>query len=212
MAKPKVKPARRRERNVVQPAAAAPAQTPRIEYRSLDALKPYEKNPRTHSPEQVQRIADSIKEFGFNNPILIDRQDGIIAGHGRLQAARLLQYDKVPVVELSHLTPDQKRAYVIADNKLALDAGWDTVLLAAEIADLKAAGFNVALTGFSDAELGVLVNGWSPDWEKLAGTQETAEGARALIRITCESGDKPELLNFLKAALETSPFEHVTID
>lgn len=116
-------------------------------------LIPYVRNSRTHSDAQVAQIAASIKEFGWTNPILIDGENGIIAGHGRLLAARKLGQDKVPVIELAHMTEAQKRAYVIADNQLAMNAGWDTTLLTLELVDLKAEGFDLDLLGFDPAEL-----------------------------------------------------------
>lgn len=124
-----------------------------VEYRQVETLIPYARNPRTHNDAQIAKIAASIAEFGWTTPILIDADHGIIAGHGRLAAARKLGLADVPVIELTHLTPAQKRAYVIADNRLALDAGWDEELLALELADLTEAGFDLALTGFDDAEL-----------------------------------------------------------
>ena len=124
-----------------------------VELWPVDRLKPYERNARTHSAEQVAKIAASIVEFGFTNPILVDGADGIIAGHGRLMAAHSLGMTEVPVIELTHLTEAQKRAYIIADNRLALDAGWDEDLLAAELADLKDMEFDLALTGFTDEEI-----------------------------------------------------------
>lgn len=125
----------------------------RIELWPLDRLVPYARNPRTHSPEQVSQIAASIVEFGFVNPILVDTDAGIIAGHGRFQAAKQLGLAQVPVVVLDHLTETQKRAYVIADNKLALNAGWDEAALAAEMHALNGEQFDLSLTGFDDAEL-----------------------------------------------------------
>ena len=125
----------------------------RIEVWPVDKLVPYDKNPRTHSTEQVNQIAASIAEFGFLNPILVDTAAGIIAGHGRLQAAKQLGLAQVPVVVLDHLTDAQKRAYVIADNKLALNAGWDDDLLRAEMAALAAEDFDLPVIGFSDEEL-----------------------------------------------------------
>lgn len=119
-------------------------------------LIPYARNSRTHSDEQVAQIAASIKEFGFTNPVLVDGDNGIIAGHGRVLAARKLGMDTVPVVELAHLSEAQKRAYVIADNKLALNAGWDNDLLALEFAELQELGFDLSLTGFSTDEIGAL--------------------------------------------------------
>jgi DNA modification methylase len=116
-------------------------------------LRPYERNPRTHSEEQVAKIAASILEFGFTNPILVDGQAGIIAGHGRLLAARKLGMTTVPVIELTHLSEAQRRALVIADNRLALDAGWDEELLAEELRALDGEDFDLAVTGFDDDEL-----------------------------------------------------------
>jgi DNA modification methylase len=123
----------------------------------LSRLVPYERNPRTHSDEQIAKIADSISEFGFTNPILVDGAAGIIAGHGRLEAARRLGLEQVPVIELTHLSEEQKRAYIIADNRLALDAGWDEDLLREELEALRTGGFELGLTGFGDEELAALL-------------------------------------------------------
>ena len=124
-----------------------------VEYRPVATLIPYARNPRTHTDEQVAKIAASIVEYGWTNPILVDGENGIIAGHGRLAAARKLGLAEVPVIELAHLSPTQKRAYVISDNRLALDAGWDDAMLALELAELSESGFDLALTGFDDAEI-----------------------------------------------------------
>lgn len=136
----------------------------RIELWPVDRLKPYERNARTHSTEQVAQIAASIVEFGFTNPILVDINDGIVAGHGRLTAAQELGLKTVPVVVLDHLSDRQRRAYVIADNQLALSAGWDTDLLRAELQDLVEQDFDLSLIGFSDDELADLL----PEIEALA--------------------------------------------
>jgi ParB family chromosome partitioning protein len=128
--------------------------TMKIETLPTEKLIPYARNTRTHSDEQVAQIAASIREFGFTNPILIDGQDGIIAGHGRVMAARKLGLNEVPCIRLGHLTDAQRRAYIIADNKLALNAGWDEELLAVELADLREMDFDLGLTGFSETELG----------------------------------------------------------
>ena len=128
-----------------------------IEHVSVGDLIPFAKNSRTHDDAQVAQIAASIKEFGFTNPILIDEQSGIIAGHGRLLAARKLQLTEVPCIRLSHLSDAQKRAYVIADNKLALNAGWDDEMLALELGDLKDMEFDLSLTGFSTDEINALL-------------------------------------------------------
>ena len=126
---------------------------PEIEIVGIESLIPYARNSRTHSDAQVAQIAASIREFGFTNPVLIDAEGGIIAGHGRVLAARKLQLTEVPCLRLSHLTETQRRAYIIADNKLALNAGWDDELLAVELLDLNAADFDMALIGFDAGEL-----------------------------------------------------------
>ncbi len=125
----------------------------KLEHWPIDRLRPYERNPRTHSPEQITKIAASLLEFGWTNPILVDGDAGIIAGHGRLLAARELGMATVPVIELTHLSEAQKRAYVIADNRLALDAGWDEDLLTEELKALEGLDFNLELTGFDLDEL-----------------------------------------------------------
>ena len=128
-----------------------------LEQIKLDALIPYARNSRTHSDAQVAQIAASIKEFGFTNPVLIDETGSIIAGHGRVMAARKLAIADVPSIRLTHLTDAQKKAYVIADNKLALNAGWDDEMLAVELTDLKDMGFDLDLTGFSTDEIEALL-------------------------------------------------------
>jgi 16S rRNA G966 N2-methylase RsmD len=127
-----------------------------IKYKPIGDLIPYARNSRTHSDAQVAQIAASIKEFGWTNPVLLDGENGIIAGHGRVMAAQKLGEKQVPTIELSHLDEHQKRAYIIADNKLALNAGWDNEILALEISDLKDAGYDLELTGFTDEEIGAL--------------------------------------------------------
>jgi DNA modification methylase len=124
---------------------------------SVEKLIPYVRNSRTHSDGQVAQIAASIKEFGWTNPILVDGESGVIAGHGRLLAARKLGHKEVPVIELKHMTESQKRAYVIADNQLAMNAGWDTTLLSLELADLKEQGFEMDVLGFDPKELDKLL-------------------------------------------------------
>src|ERR1039457_6863848 len=146
------------------PATITPVMARRIEIWLINRLVPYAKNARTHSPEQVAQIAASIVEFGFVNPILVDTNNGIIAGHGRLLAARQLGLAEVPVVVLDHLTETQRRAYILADNRLAMNAGWDETALAAELGDLARAGVELTLIGFSDEELEALLDdGGEPD-------------------------------------------------
>lgn len=132
---------------------AAPAEFPAYKTASVASLIPYARNSRTHSDAQVTKIAASIREFGFLNPIIVDGANGIIAGHGRVMAAQKLGLETLPVIEASHLTEAQKRAYIIADNRLALDAGWDNDLLKIELQDLQAGGFDLALTGFEIGEI-----------------------------------------------------------
>lgn len=124
---------------------------------AVDKLIPYAKNSRTHSEAQVSQIAASIKEFGFRNPILVDGT-GVIAGHGRLLAARKLNLAKVPTIDCSDMTAAQKKAYIIADNKLAMNAGWDSEMLAVEMEELLHSDFNLELLGFSENELDELLN------------------------------------------------------
>jgi site-specific DNA-methyltransferase (adenine-specific) len=128
----------------------------KITVKKVSELIPYANNSRTHSDEQIAQIAASIKEFGWTNPILVDGSNGIIAGHGRLAAARKLGHTEVPTIELKDLTEAQRKAYIIADNKLALNAGWDNDLLAIEFAQLEEMGFDTELTGFTLDEIAAL--------------------------------------------------------
>ena len=130
-----------------------------LEHFSPTTLRPCARNARTHSKKQVQQIARSIERFGFTNPVLISDEKEIIAGHGRVEAAKLLGLKSVPVLRLSHLTAEERRAYVIADNKLALNAGWDQEILAIELQALVDLEFDVTLTGFSLAEVDLVLDG-----------------------------------------------------
>jgi len=132
---------------------------PKIETVPTADLIPYARNARTHSDEQVAQIAASIREFGFTNPVLIDKSGTIVAGHGRVLAARKLELPEVPCIRLGHLTPAQVRAYVLADNKLTLNGGWDAELLRSELLAVKEDGLDLALTGFSEVELDRLISG-----------------------------------------------------
>jgi hypothetical protein len=140
----------------VAASAAAAGQVdppPVIIWRTVDELIPYARNARLHTPKQIDQIAASIREFGFTNPVLIGDDNGIIAGHGRVLAARRLELARVPCLALSHLTPAQRQAYIIADNKLALNARWDDELLAGAFDDLVAIEFDIDVLGFSDSEM-----------------------------------------------------------
>jgi hypothetical protein len=175
----------------------------------IEKLKPYERNARTHSPEQVAKIAQSIEEFGFTNPILVDGDAGIIAGHGRLMAAKRLGLETVPIIELTHLSEAQKRAYVLADNRLAEDAGWDEEMLAAELAALREMELDLELTGFSDEEIDDLLSAETEDFdteeEVNAGALPQAmqmEPPREYVVIMC---DAPDEFEDLKVALGLKP-------
>src|SRR3990167_8834782 len=124
---------------------------------SVQLLRPYARNARTHSRRQIRKIAKSIEKFGFVNPVLVSDDFEIVAGHGRVEAAKLLGLEKVPVVRLSHLSEADRRAYVLADNKLALDAGWNREMLVIELQGLIDTGFDVELTGFEIPEIDLLI-------------------------------------------------------
>ena len=128
-----------------------------IENAATSALRPYTRNARTHSKSQIKQIAESISRFGFNNPVLIDDAGQIVAGHGRVEAAKLLGLQTVPTVRLSHLSASEKRAYILADNKLALKAGWDREILAIELQELVQENFEIELTGFDSAEADLII-------------------------------------------------------
>lgn len=158
-----------------------PAIASRIEMWAVKKLIPYERNARTHSDEQISQIAASFLKFGMVNPILIDTEAGLIAGHGRLEAAKLLGMKNVPVIILDHLSEEQKRAYIIADNKLAENAGWDKELLQQELGDLMDSEFDIGIIGFSKEEIddilqGVeddLADGFEPDKEQKVEEADT---------------------------------------
>lgn len=156
-----------------------------IELWPVEKLIPYERNARTHSPEQVAQIAASIQEFGFTNPILVASDAGIIAGHGRLAAARQLGMDQVPVIVLDHLTPEQRRAYVLADNQLALNAGWDVDLLRLELTSLQDLSFDLDVIGFSDQQIAGIME--EPNFEPATEDDQSRldEKNREEINCTC---------------------------
>jgi len=155
----------------------------RIEIWPIDRCIPYAKNPRTHSPEQIDKIARSIQAFGFTNPILVDENDGILAGHGRLREAQQLGLPQVPVIPLTGLSEDQKKLYVIADNRIALDAGWDEELLASELAELATDDVDLSLSGFDEEELEAILSG--SDGEAPDGMKPT--DPKLGVFVTCTS-------------------------
>jgi ParB-like chromosome segregation protein Spo0J len=148
-----------------------------VRMRPVGELRPYAGNARTHSRRQVRQIADSITRFGFTNPVLTDDAGGIIAGHGRVAAAQLLGITEVPTIALSHLSPEERRAYVLADNKLAENAGWDRETLAIELQGLIDIGFDLELTGFSLAEI---------DFTLDAARERSSDGAGREDRLPAE--------------------------
>lgn len=161
-----------------------------IEYLAAQALKPYPRNARTHSKKQLRQIGESIKTFGFTNPVLIDDDNLILAGHGRVEAAKSIGMDQVPCVRMSSMSPAQKRAYVLADNKLALNAGWDDTILAEELQTLlseDALDFDIELTGFSIAEVDGLIDGLSA--EEDGNPQDDQLPCPDDIAMRCKPGD-----------------------
>ena len=172
-------------------------QKPEVEMLPLEALIPYACNARTHSDEQVAQVAASIREFGFTNPVLVSAENDIIAGHGRVMAARKLGLEKVPCIRLAHLTETQRRAYVLADNKLALNSGWDEEMLANELQGLRGAEFDLSMLGFDAEAIESALTG---------GDTDTFTG----------KGKTPveKLDNYLNAATKTLslPFDSETFD
>ena len=162
---------------------------------SVSSLIPYARNSRTHSDEQVTKIAASIKEFGFLNPVIVDGDNGIIAGHGRVMAAKKLELESVPAIEASHLTDAQRRAYIIADNRLALDAGWDDEMLRVEFAELEELGFDLELTGFElddieAGDFGLSLDSESGSERKLDAEKYTSKIETPIYEM---KGKKPEI-------------------
>lgn len=171
-----------------------------IEQWEIDRLLPYAKNSRTHSEEQIAQIAGSIKAFGFTNPILVGADGVIVAGHGRLSAARKLGLDKVPVIVLDHLSETERRALVIADNKIALNAGWDEDLLLLEIEDLRSLGADIDLLAFDPSELlGNKVDYSVLDDEDIDGeAEDMASGVKKAIQIEFDIEDFSEAQDLIK--------------
>jgi ParB-like chromosome segregation protein Spo0J len=162
----------------------------KVTQKKITALIPYVNNSRTHSDEQVAQIAASIKEFGWTNPILVDGDNGIIAGHGRLLAARKLQMTDVPTIELKDLSDSQKKAYIIADNKLALNADWDKDLLKLEIEDLVADDYELSKLGFNQEELDALLGEFAAD--AIEEIDEVNEAVNFIIK--CENIAQKEII------------------
>ena len=203
----------------------------KIQYRAITGLKPNSRNARTHTKKQIRQIAESIRTFGFNNPVLIDAEDSIVAGHGRVEAARLLGMDTVPTVRLGHMTEAQMRAYVLADNKLAQNAGWDQELLAIEFQYLTEIDidFDVSVTGFEAAEIDLVIESLDSDEDSSADQIPEIEDSRPPTsrqgdlwilgrhRLLCGDATKPETFERLMAGKKaqmvfTDPPYNVAID
>lgn len=167
--------------------------TLKIIYRRINELKQHENNARTHSTEQIEQIVNSINEFGWTNPILIDEHDVIIAGHGRLEAAIKLGIEDVPCIILSGLSETQKRAYLIADNQLALNAGWDIEILQAEIEALKIDDFDINLLGFSDEDFQKMREGLSLSESNSKASDDNPYTKNVATPLYEPQGEKPEL-------------------
>lgn len=178
----------------------------KVSYRRIEDLIPYARNARTHSDDQVARIAGSINEFGWTNPILVDGENGIIAGHGRLAAARKLGLSEVPVIELAGLSDVQKRAYILADNRLALDAGWDYGQLKIELEEIKACSEDLLNTvGFSEAELESLCNPSEHSYmdavteENFSSIDTLEKGKGMMLTLLFDACDRETVEAFVKA-------------
>jgi ParB-like chromosome segregation protein Spo0J len=185
-----------------------------VERRPIEELVPYARNARTHSEDQISQIAASIREWGFTNPILVDEDGGIIAGHGRLLAARKLGLPDVPVMVARNWTPAQKRAYVLADNKLALNGGWDDEALAIELTEIRGLGFDASLTGFSIGEIDAILGGDVPTLDEL----EVSAGAGASddlwptikLRVPPDVKDRfDDLMSSCNEQEEWAKFDHI---
>ena len=181
-------------------AATAPHLPDQIEHLPTDTLVPYARNSRTHSPEQVAQIAASIREFGFTNPLLIDANNTLIAGHGRVMAAQSIGLATVPAIRLAHLTDAQRRAYVIADNKLAENAGWDMATLAREVEDLSGEDYSLDLLGFTTAELEGLLGQEPPPPEPAAPSPGIVYQEKYAVLVDCkDEADQQRIFEKLTA-------------
>jgi len=173
----------------------------KIVFRSRRALIPYARNARSHSEAQIKQIAAAMREFGWTNPVLLDEQDGIIAGHGRILAAELLKLDDyIPCIVLPGLSDPQKRALTISDNKIALNAGWDNEMLMMELGDITEDGFDLGVIGFTTQEMEALL-GLTTDAEAPAAGDEDAYKEQYAVMVLCKSEpDQERIYNELQAA------------
>lgn len=177
-----------------------------IRYRPIAQLIPYARNARTHSEAQVAELAGMMREFGWTNPVICDEHGGIVAGHGRVLAGHVLGLDEVPTIERKYLSEAQKRAYVLADNKSALNSGWDVDRLAIELQELQEQGYDLALTGFGESEVQHILAGWdhSDAPEEHAPSDAPLE---AMFKVRCKSLDADDLRGVLERAIADSGIE-----
>ena len=192
-----------------------------VTYRPLTELVPYARNARRHSPAQIAKIKASLQEFGWANAMLVANNE-MIAGHARLEAALELLREGNPIphiddagfgptIDLSHLTPTQRRAYVLADNRLAEEAIWDLDLLRGEFEALRADdGFDLALAGFGGSEVESILNGWNPDFTKHENADAAFDPLMAILRLRYQRSDRDDVLAAIKRVL--APFANVTIE
>ena len=176
----------------------------KVEQIKLEKIIPYASNSRTHSDEQIAQIAASIRQFGFNNPVLIDEDSTIIAGHGRVLAASRLELKEVPCIRLVHLSDSQKKAYIIADNKIALNSGWDEELLRLELEGLTDA--EQFATGFTPDEINLLFNGWKSDI--LIPDTAPADESKTFLKITIGKDQSEFAKEVITNALDASGIEY----
>ena len=184
---------------------AAPAKlwpADKVERWPVDDIVPYERNARVHSPEQVEQIARSIREFGFTMPILVAEGGTIIAGHGRLEAAKKLGLDEVPVIIARGWTDEQRRAYTIADNQIALNSTWDDDLLRLELGDLRGADFDLDVLGMSAKEVDAVLDGWSSDIANVEKHGEHTDAITVTIKVTVGQSDAGTATEKITAALK----------
>jgi ParB-like chromosome segregation protein Spo0J len=190
MAKPKTQPR----------AAAWPAD--KIERWPVDDIVPYERNARVHSPEQIDQIARSIREFGFTMPILVAEGGTIIAGHGRFEAAKMLGLDEVPVIIARGWTDEQRRAYTIADNQIALNSTWDDDLLRIELGDLRGSDFDLGVLGMSGKEIEAVLDGWASNIATVEKYGEHTDAITVTIKVTVGQQDAKAASTAITSALK----------
>lgn len=174
----------------------------KIEVKKISDLLPYARNSRTHSDYQINQIASSIKEFGFTNPVLITKEGEIIAGHGRVLAAMRLTMEEVPCITLDHLTDNQRRAYVIADNQLALNAGWDYEMLKLEVDYLREESFDVDILGLPSFDFSS-----EPIVNDIDSQESNLDGITVTIKVKCDQAIKDDVEIKIKEALEDMEVE-----